>query len=79
MAIRTIWLCGTLAGALVLAACTESETGPIVVSAIGDAPKLVNPNLQRLDPPSETLLLATAQGLVRFDAAGQVVRLRRKV
>ena len=72
MAIRTTWLCGTLAGALALAACTEQETGPVVVSAIGGAPKLLNPNLQRLDSPSETLLLATAQGLVRFDAAGQI-------
>jgi peptide/nickel transport system substrate-binding protein len=72
MAIRTIWLCGTLAGVLVLAACTKGETGPVAVSAIGGSPRLVNPNLQRLDPPSEMLLLATAQGLVRFDAAGQI-------
>ncbi len=72
MVIRTTWLCGTLAGALVLGACTKDETGPVAVSAIGGSPGLLNPNLQRLDPPSEMLLLATAQGLVRFDAAGQI-------
>ena len=59
-------------GLLVLAACGDSDSGPIAVSAIGGAADLVNPNLEPLDPASAFLLGATAQGLVRFDAQGQV-------
>ena len=71
MAIRTT-LAFTLGAALALAGCREGESGPIAVSAIGEPPKIANPNLAPLQPPSEILLLATAQGLVRFDAAGQI-------
>ena len=35
-------------------------------------PRLANPNLQPLDPPSAFLTEALAQGLVRFDAAGEI-------
>ena len=57
---------------LLLAGCGEPRRGPIAVSAIGGPPRLVNPNLQPLDPPSAFLIEATAQGLVRFDAAGEI-------
>lgn len=57
---------------LVVAGCGEEETGPIAVSAIGSAPEPLNPNLSPLDAPSSLLLQATAQGLVRFDATGQI-------
>jgi oligopeptide transport system substrate-binding protein len=61
------------AAALVLAnGCDDPDTGPIVVSAIGAPPALVNPNLRPLDAPSAFLLSATAQGLVGFDASGQI-------
>ena len=60
------------AAALGLSGCAEEETGPIRVSAIGDPPKLVNPNREPLDPPSAFLVEATAQGLVRFNAAGEI-------
>src|SRR5687768_14362642 len=52
--------------------CDAPDTGPIRVSAVGPPPQLVNPNLQPLSPPSAFLLEATAQGLVRFDAAGEI-------
>lgn len=52
--------------------CEQSESGPIVVSAIGAPPELRNPNLSPLDPPSAILIQLAAQGLVRFDAAGQI-------
>jgi oligopeptide transport system substrate-binding protein len=58
--------------ALLLGGCSEPGTGPIAVSAIGTPPALVNPNLKPLDPASAMLVAATAQGLVRFDAAGQI-------
>lgn len=67
-ALRTI-LAG---GALLLGGCGGAESGPIAVSAIGAPPQLVNPNLQPLDPPSAFLVEAVAQGLVRFDAAGEI-------
>ena len=50
----------------------EPDDGPIAVSAIGGPPRLANPNLQPLDPPSAFLVEAIAQGLVRFDAAGEI-------
>ncbi|HEX8573540.1 MAG TPA: ABC transporter substrate-binding protein [Allosphingosinicella sp.] len=61
-----------LASALLLAACGESETGPVAVSAIGGPPRIVNPNREPLDPASATLLEAAAQGLVRFDSGGEI-------
>ena len=61
-----------LAGAVVLAACRAEDTGPISVVAIGAAPVVVNPNLTPLEPPSAFLLQAVGQGLVRFDAAGEI-------
>jgi oligopeptide transport system substrate-binding protein len=72
MLIRGAILGGALAAALLIASCEDAHTGPVDVSAIGGAPKLLNPNLHPLDPPSAFLLEAAAQGLVRFDAAGQI-------
>ena len=60
------------AALLLVAGCGEGERGPLVVSAIGGPPELVNPNLTPLDPPSAFLLEAAAQGLVHFDPLGQV-------
>ena len=73
MLIRTR-IAGPLAAAALMlgAGCDKPETGPVVVSAIGGAPRLVNPNLTLLDPASAFLLTATAQGLVRFDPGGQI-------
>jgi oligopeptide transport system substrate-binding protein len=62
-----------LLGALIgLAACGDARTGPVSVTAIGGPPALANPNLQPLDAPSAFLTEAMAQGLVRFDAAGEI-------
>lgn len=73
MTIRTL-LARLCMGMTLLAAagCQERERGPIRISAIGAAPRFVNPNLTPLDTPSALLMEATAQGLVRFDAQGQV-------
>lgn len=62
------------AGVLLLIAggCADEETGPVRVSAIGAAPAIANPNLIPLDAASSFLFDATAQGLVRFDAAGEI-------
>jgi peptide/nickel transport system substrate-binding protein len=42
------------------------------ISAIGGAARLVNPNLVALDPPKAILLDTAAQGLLRFDAGGEI-------
>jgi peptide/nickel transport system substrate-binding protein len=55
-----------------LPGCDRPTGGPIDISAIGGPPRLTNPNLEPLDPPSAFLTEALAQGLVRFDAAGEI-------
>jgi oligopeptide transport system substrate-binding protein len=65
-------LCANLAVLLGLAGCDTPESGPIEVSAIGAPPRLANPNLAALDAPSAFLIDAVAQGLVRFNAAGEI-------
>jgi oligopeptide transport system substrate-binding protein len=72
MKIRGFGRLALIAAALSLAGCGGEQSGPIRVSAIGGPPQLVNPNLQPLDPPSAFLTEAIAQGLVRFDAAGEI-------
>ncbi len=57
----------------VLFACSAPQAdGPLDVSVIGGVPRIVNPNRQPLSPAEAVLLSATAQGLVRSDAAGQI-------
>ena len=46
--------------------------GPVAVSVIGEPPAAVDPNRKPLSPPGAVLLAAVAQGLVRFDGAGQI-------
>jgi peptide/nickel transport system substrate-binding protein len=72
MAIRSLCRAASIAATVSLAGCGGPENGPVRVSAIGGAARLVNPNLQPLDPPSAFLTEALAQGLVRFDAAGEI-------
>lgn len=70
----------TLLAALVAAllpavsGCTPHDAGPFAVSAVGGAPRLLNPSHDALDPPSAYLLQTAAQGLVRFDADGDVTQ-----
>lgn len=61
-----------VAALLALAGCGEGERGPLRVVAIGGPPLLANPNREVLAPASALLLEAVAQGLVRFDAAGEI-------
>lgn len=60
------------AGGLLIAGCDGPPSGPVTVDAIGAPARLLNPNLEPLDPPSAFLLEAVAQGLVRFDATGEI-------
>ncbi len=59
--------CGMLAG------CDRRpDTGPVVVSAIGEPPRVADASRVELDTPARLMIDSTAQGLVRFDAAGQI-------
>lgn len=65
--------CSIVAAALLLASCREPEQGKADVTVIGDVPNLVDPAAGPLTEPQAVLLANTAQGLVRFDSAGQIV------
>lgn len=65
------FLLGTLA-ILAIAGCDRDDGGPVDVSVIGDAPTLADPARTSPTAPSGALLGAVAQGLVRFDANGQI-------
>ena len=68
-AVRTILLGLTVT----LAACNQRpDTGAVIVSAIGDPPRLVDTARTRADPAARLFADATAEGLVRFDSAGQI-------
>lgn len=57
----------------ILSACSDADSGPVVVSVIGDRNDLAKPmeNLPR--PGAKLMLETTAQGLVAFDAAGDIL------
>lgn len=68
-----------LAAALALAAaggglggCDRSDSGAVQVTVIGEAPALADPAAGGLSAPQSVLLASVAQGLVRFDARGQI-------
>ena len=70
-AVRTILL--ALCPSLALIACNQRpDTGHVVVSAIGDPPRLTDQRRARSGKPQLLYADATAEGLVRFDAAGQI-------
>ena len=72
MTIRRVLIGAAFAALAVGGGCKEASRGPVTVSAIGGPPEMVNPNLEPLNAPSAILLESVAQGLVRFDAAGQI-------
>lgn len=73
-AMRSV-LATVLAGALLMApaACRQQPQGPVKAVVIGSEPKLRDPALGPLPASSAVLLQNVAQGLVRFDAAGNIV------
>lgn len=68
--IRTLFAIALFAA---LTGCSDRrDDGPVEVSVIGAAPRIVNPSQKPLGTTDAVLVAATAQGLVRFDAAGQI-------
>lgn len=70
---RTPLLLLMVALALVTSGCRKQPEGAVKVVVIGGEPKLVDPAKGPLTLPQEVLLQNVAQGLVRFDAAGNIV------
>jgi oligopeptide transport system substrate-binding protein len=57
---------------LALSGCERQPEGVVQVIAIGGEPVLANPQRGPLSPASAILVTNAAQGLVRFDARGQI-------
>jgi ABC-type transport system substrate-binding protein len=57
---------------LLTAGCERAESGAVPVTVIGTPPRLVDPAAGPLTPAQAVLLASVAQGLVRFDPAGQI-------
>jgi peptide/nickel transport system substrate-binding protein len=70
---RFLALLATLALALVPAACRQQPEGVVKVVVIGAEPQLHDPAQGPLSAPDAILLQNVAQGLVDFDAAGNIV------
>lgn len=66
-------LSAVLALALLAAGCERGGQGAVRVTVIGDPPTLVDPAAGPLTEPQAVLLANAAQGLVRFDAQGNIV------
>ena len=63
----------TIASLVVTGACRKQPEGALKVVVIGSAPTLRDPAAGPLSPSDQVLVANVAQGLVRFDAAGNVV------
>ncbi|PZQ61088.1 MAG: ABC transporter substrate-binding protein [Sphingomonas taxi] len=65
-----------LAAGLIVASATScgrrADVGPVVVSVIGDPPKLAPRSRAALSTGEQLLTDSVAEGLVRFDAGGQI-------
>jgi peptide/nickel transport system substrate-binding protein len=59
--------------AFVPGACRDRNEGVVRVTVIGAAPKIRDPAQAALSPADAALLASVGQGLVRFDAAGNIV------
>jgi peptide/nickel transport system substrate-binding protein len=70
---RAVCLALFALGALGPGACRPTPQGTLEVVVIGDKPKLRDPALGALAPPDAVLVDNVAQGLVQFDAGGNIV------
>lgn len=61
------------ASGMMLSACSEKQSGPVVVSVIGTPRQLADPMRDILSPAGKLMLESTAQGLVAFDARGDIL------
>lgn len=71
MLIRALFAAALVAG-LALSGCRPRNEGTVKVVVIGETPRLRDPNAGSLGAPDAVLIANIGQGLVRFDAAGQI-------
>ena len=64
---------GLIIAALVSAGCQQADGGETDVLVIGEPPKIADPAAGPLTETQAVLLSNIGQGLVRFDASGQIV------
>jgi peptide/nickel transport system substrate-binding protein len=62
-----------LAIPMLVAGCKPEPQGELKVMVIGEKPELVDPSVRPPTAAGKVLLANVAQGLVRFDASGQIV------
>src|SRR5215470_15069002 len=70
---RTLALLLLASLALIPGACWEKREGAVRVTVIGGEAKIPDPALAPLSAPDAVLIATVGQGLVRFDAVGNVV------
>jgi peptide/nickel transport system substrate-binding protein len=70
---RRVALVALLAAVAATPACRDKSEGALKVAVIGGDPKLVDPAAGPLSAPDALLASSIAQGLVRFDAGGDIV------
>ena len=72
--IRRPLVVALFAGLLAAAGCNRDSEGVPSVTVVGSGkPELTDPRQGPLDPPDSVLVANAAQGLIRFDASGQIV------
>jgi peptide/nickel transport system substrate-binding protein len=69
---RCLTLLLLAAAATTAASCQRKSQGVVQVLVVGDTPRLVDPQRGQLSAGEAVLINNTAQGLVRFDARGQI-------
>jgi oligopeptide transport system substrate-binding protein len=69
---RALAMALLVAVAAVTSACERKPEGAVKVLVIGETPKVVDPTAGPLSPGEALVLTNVAQGLVRFDARGQI-------
>jgi oligopeptide transport system substrate-binding protein len=70
--IRRLFFVGA-AVAVLLAGCSDSESdSAVAISVIGPKPRMIDPSRSGFDQPSAALVGALSQGLVSFNASGEV-------
>lgn len=69
---RAVAMLLLIAGGALAAGCDREREGAVRVAVIGPTPKLGDPAARALSPGEAVLLDSVAQGLVRFDARGQI-------
>jgi oligopeptide transport system substrate-binding protein len=70
---RRVALLALLAAVAAMPACRDKSQGALKVTVIGGDPRLVDPAAGALSTPDAVLASSVAQGLVRFDASGDIV------